>query len=321
MTEHHTEFRAVESFNQPLLIVGLEQNLKDWITWSLLRIGAWVNVTTGNAKTKGGANVSVLKQVPDPSYTNKTVFQSQRKDWIYESGINYVSPTGGTFNPLTAKVYVNDVEVTTSTSGKEHHINYPLGRVIFDSPQTQTVKAQYSYRSVQVYTYDETNWSMEVNYDTENSTNQWLQTSINSGDYSLSSTNRMQLPAIVIESVAQGTSEPFELGTLVARNKQDVIFHVLAEDRFTRNNLADILRLQKGKTIVLYDMYKVHSLNYFPLDERGMLVNSLQYPDIVNNRDLIFRHAIIDDISITNIETKTPNLHWAVIRASIEIIY
>lgn len=317
MTEHHTQFRAVTSFNQPLIISSLEQNLKDWIAWSTLKIGGWVNVTTGNNKFKGGSDASTLQKVNDPSYTNKTVFQSQRKDWVYESGVNYSPPGGGTFNPLPVKVYSNNVEVTTGS----YYINYPEGRVIFNSPQNGTIKAQYSYRSLQVYTADETNFTMEVNYSTQASPDQWL-FNIGSGDFSVSSTNRIQLPAVVIQSSAEGSSSPFELGTLVGVNKQDILLHILSEDRMTRNNIADIFRFEQGKTIILYDLYKVYAGGYLPLDSRGMVVNNPPlYPDIVNNPDLVFRHATIDTVRITNIDTKTPNLHWAIVRLTLEVIY
>ena len=314
----HTQFRAVTSFNQPLIISSLEHNLKDWISWSMLKIGGWVNVTTGNSKLVGGNSASTLQKVSDPSYTNNTVFQSPRKDWVYESGVNYASPTGGTFNPLPVKVYSNNVEITGTGS---YYINYPEGRVIFSTPQNGTIKAQYSYRAVQVYTYDEANWTMEVNYESQASPDQWS-LNLGSGDYSISSTSRMQLPAIVVQPVSRGSSSPFELGTLCAYNRQDVLFHILTENRMTRNNLADVFRFQKGKDIILYDLYKVYASGAFPLDYRGMVVNNPPfYPDIVNNSSLVFRQATIEDVSITNIETKTPNLHWAIVRATLEVIY
>lgn len=313
----HTEFRAVSSFNQPLIIATLEQNLKDWISWSMLRIGGWVNVTTGNSSVRG-LNAATLQKVNDPSYINKTVFQSPRKDWVYEtSGVNYVSPTGGNFNPLPVKVYSNNIEVSTGL----YYINYPEGRVIFNSPQNGTISAQYSYRSVQVYTENETNWTMEVNQDTQKLSEQW-NLNVGSGDFALSSTNRLQLPAIVIEPVSEGSSAPYELGTLAARNKQDILLHILTEDKTTRNNLCDIFRFQRGKSIHLYDLYKVYAGGYYPLDERGMKVNNPPlYPDLVNNTDLMFRQAFFDNIKITNINTKNPNLHWSVVRLTLEVIY
>lgn len=318
----NTEFRGASHFGEPLLINLLEHNLKSWIDWSLLRIGAWENVTTGTSGSYGGS-FSTLHAVNDKSYTSGTVFQGIRKDWLWESGVNYVSPTGGTFNPLPVQIYVSGSLVNTGTSGHTHYINYPLGRVIFDLPHNaNSIKAQYSFRSVQTYLADDINWWMEAQFDSFNpAENQWAQ-NITSGDYSLAGSNRAQLPAIVIEGVSQGDSSPYELGTLVGKNKQDILIHIIAEDRYTRNNLADIFRLQKDKVLILYNTYNVSIGGYLPLDERGMKVsNPIMYPEIVTTSNLVFRHAEIRNITITNVETHNNNLHWAVVRATLEIIY
>jgi len=317
MNEDYTEFRIRGHFNEPLIINELEQNLCSYLAWALLRIGAFSNVTTGVT------DFTTLHKVDDRSYSGNRVYQSIRKDWIWESGVNYLPPTGvTTYDPLPVQVYVNNSLKTTGDSGFEHYIDYPLGRVVFDAPQTGTIKAQYSYRQVQVSTSNDVNGWFEINYDSLTPDDiQWSQ-NLTSGDYSLSSTNRMQLPAIVVEAVAGRDARPFELGTLVSRNKQDVLFHVIAQDRYTRNNITDILSLQKDKTIILYDTDKVYDAGLFPLDERGMKVdNPTMYPNLVNNEATVFRQAIFDKISVSEVKTQHPNLHWAVIRSTLEVIY
>ena len=321
MNEDYTELRGFDHYGQPSLTNQLESNLKSYLDWSLLRKGAWQNVTTGTVSPFGGRPAD-LHEVNDRNYSADTVFQSIRKDWIWESGVNYSSPTGGAFNPLTVQVYLDNTAINTGTVGATHHINYTLGRVVFDSPQTATVKAKYSYRKVQVYLADDINWWFEVQYDTFNTADtQWSQ-NLASGDYSLASTNRIQLPAIVIEPLKTSSAKPYELGGLTKFNKQDVIFHVIAEDRYTRNNLADYLRLQEEKTIILYDTVAVANGGYFPLDERGMVVsNPIIYPDIVNNSSLFYNTARFYKINITDVKTDQPNLHWSVVRAQVEIIH
>lgn len=320
--EHFTLFRGVNHFNEPLIINEIEYGLKNFCDYAFLKIGAWENVTTGTLGVYGGS-LSQLHVVDDPNFTDNTVFQGIRKDWIWETGINYSSPTGGTFNPLSIQVYVSGTLVNTGTSGHTHHINYPLGRVVFDSPHsTGAIKAQYSYRAVQTYLADDLNWWFEIQYNTFNPIEkQWLQ-NLTSGDFSLSATNRIQLPAVVIECLSNRYAQPFELGTLVARNKQDVLFHVISQDRYTRNNMVDIFTLMQNKTIILGDTDTIYRNQAFPLDERGMkLNNALMYPDIVGNTNYVFRTAFIDNIVATDIKTDHPNLHWAIIRAKLEVIY
>lgn len=325
----NTEFRAVHHFGEPLLINLLEQNLKSWIDWAMLRIGGWEDVSiekNGFDYTQGQ-----LLLTNDYGFGNNSVFQGARKDWVFENNVNYTSPTGGTFNPLPVQVYVDTIPVTPTTTGHEYYIDYSRGRIIFQADhKNNAIYADHSYRAVQTYLYDEMNWWFEVQYDSANTqTDQWLEnfnnpvgTTSNTGDYGISSANRLQMPAIVIEGVANGNSRPFELGTLVGKNRQDILFHIISQDRSLRNNIADIFRLQKGKTIVLYDTYKIFTNNLFPLDSRGMLVNSpVMYPDIIKNNNVVFREATFIDINISNIKTDNPNLHWAIVRATLEVIY
>lgn len=318
--EPYTQFRAISHYGKPTITSELEVGLKSWFDWSFLKIGGWENVTTGSSGVYGG-NFSILHKVHDPQYSGNTVYQGIRSDWVYETGVNYVSTTG-THNPLTVQVYINNTGITTGTVGYQHYIDYPLGRVVFTSGVTQTVRAQYSMRAVHTYISNTLNWWFEVNYDSYNPADlQWSQ-NITSGDYSLAASNRIQLPAIVIEPVLRTSSVPFELGTLVNKNTQDVIMHVLAETKYERDNISDILRLQKDKTIVLYDSTLVKASGLYPLDYRGMLVNrNGMYPNIVSNTNLIFRHATFKNIDITEVKTQHPKLHWSVIRAQTEIFY
>lgn len=314
-------FRACSHYGKPHITAELEAGLKSWLDWSLLKIGAFNNITTGTQGSHGGS-LSTLHVVDDKSYSNNTVYQTIRKDIVYETGVNYASTTG-THNPLTAQVYVNGSPKTTGSSGFEHYIDYPNGRVIFNSSQAgKTVTAQYSTRAVQTYTADDQNWWFEVNYDSFNPADtQWAQ-NLTTGDYNLASTNRCQLPCIIIEPVSNTTSKPFELGTLANKNTQDVMFHVLAQTRYERNNIADILRLQKDKTIVIPDSTKIYASGLFPLDERGMLVNSnAMYPNITSNQDLIFRHATLVDTSISEVKTQNSKLYWSIVRVKVQIIY
>lgn len=316
-------FRAVSHYGKDSITNELEYGLKEWISWSMLKIGAWSNITTGTSGMYGG-NFSILHTVNDPSYNARTVYQGIRKDFIWETGVNYVSTTG-THNPLAVQIFANNTGITTGTVGFTHYIDYPNGRIIFNSGQSAniTFRAQYSTREVQTYLASDQDWWFEVNYDSWNPIGDaaWV-SNITSGDYALASTNRMQMPCIIIEpAVSHTTAAPFELGTLVGKQRQDVLFHILAEDRHTRNNITDILRLQKDKTIVLPDTTKIYASGLLPLNANGMLVNpNAVYPNIVGNTDLIFRHAIIVNTSVSEVKTEHPKLHWAICRATFEIL-
>lgn len=318
----YQHFRGVSHYGKNHLTNELEYGLKEWISWSFLKIGAWSNVTTGTSGVYGG-NFSVLHKVHDSNYTDGTVYQAIRKDFIWETGINYISNTG-THNPLSIQIYANNTGITTGTAGFFHYIDYPNGRVVFNTVQSSNIvfRAQYSIRAIQTYLSAEQNWWYEVNYNSFNTADlQWMQ-NLTSGDYALAGSNRIQLPAVIIESTSRSNALPFELGTLTTKNYQDVLLHILSENCYERNNIADIFRLQKDKIIVLPDISKIYSSGLFPLDERGMVVNNpVMYPNIVGNQDLIFRHARLSNTSLTDVKTNHPQLHWSIIRATFEIIY
>lgn len=316
-----SQFRAVEHFGKSHITNELELGLKQFCDWSFLKIGAYANVSTGTSGVYGGS-FSRLQVVNDPNYSGNTLYQGIRSNWIYETGVNYVYNTG-TYNPYTVQVYVNGSGITTGTVGYTHYIDYPLGRVVFDSAQTnKIIRAQYAFRAVNTYLSSDKNWWYEVSFDSYNPADlQWAQ-NLTSGDFAVASSNRVQLPAIIIESTARSNSSPLELGTLVNKNQLDVLCHVMAETREERNNIVDILRLQKDKTIVLPDSTKLYTSGLLPLDERGMVVNNpVMYPEIIGNQDLIFRHARFVNTSITDVKTQHPKLHWSVVRLTMEIIF
>ena len=321
MPDDFLKFRSVQHFNEPLIANELENGLKAWTDHAFLKIGGFVNVTIPTSGIYGN-NFHVLHEVDDPSYGDSTIFQSIKKDWVYETGVSYTNYTGGTSYPLPVKVYVDGNLKNTGDSGFEHHINYSHGCVVFNSNQSEEITCQYSYRSVQVYTSSEMdiNGWMEINTDSFNPANiQWAQ-NLTSGDYSTYSSNRAQLPCIIIETAGKKGGTPFELGTLASRNKYDLLFHVISQDRYTRNNIVDILSLQENKTIILYDSDLVFDAGLLPLDERGMKVNNNTYPDLLGSQ-YVFRTAYFEKISVSEVKTSNPNLHFSIVRAVIEVIY
>lgn len=404
-------FRDVEHYGNPSLIDNIEVSLKHYFDWALLEIGAWQQVQTTTSGTYGG-NFATLHDTFTRGRGSNTEYQSIRKDWVYETGVNYNSPkldidtitysadqeyayinlksyenayfssgdqivvqsatryngsynvysgglatimidntpgaavsgvdslgafdtgaaffaeyssgilaTGGTingvYNPLLPTIYVNGIENTDNT------INYPHGKVVFDSALNNgdVVTATYSFRNVQTYISDQTPWIYELQYDTMDPSDlQWTQ-NLDSGNFSPNSSKRVQLPAILIETVNNGTSTPFQLGSLTARLKQDIICHVVSQNKFERNNITDILRKLHDKTIWLYDQYELGKRNYNSLNYDGSVnSNGLVYKDIVQNNDLRWRKAYFDSVNISAVETKTPNLHMSKVRFTIEVI-
>lgn len=313
-----TKFATVTQVGNTLLSSELESNLKSFIDWGMLGIGGWFNVEIPTSGAWGGT-FDQMRVVDDPSYTAGQVWETPRKDWVWESATEY---DGGT--PISISgVYVNSVLKGTGDAVYGHHYNYPLGRVVFDNAisTTSTVQIEYSYRNVQVYIADQAPWWDELQYNSmrvdDSTFNQ-----ISSGNWSILANHRVQMPAVVVEIVPRRTYQPYELGTTSNFVTQDVLFHVVAESRWWRNQLIDILATQKDKTLMLYDSDKIAESGAFPLDYRGSVVNSgNNYSGIVNNTAYQYTTARITKMGITEMDSYNSRLYEGTVRASFEVIF
>ena len=198
----------------------------------------------------------------------------------------------------------------------------PSGRDVFDNPisTSDNVQLEYSYRNVQVYIADQAPWWDELQYNSMRVDDATF-AEIGSGNWGILSNHRVQMPAIVVEAVPRRTFTPYELGSISQVIKQDVIFHVVAESRWWRNQLIDVISLQQDKTLQLYDTDKIAEANVFPLDFRGMVVSTTStYDALVNDEAYKFRTARVLNINITEMESYNINLHEGSVRASLELI-
>ena len=236
-----TTFQHVSQVGDTLLNCELESNLKSYLDWGMLGIGGWFNV---NIPTSGawGGTFDQLRVVDDPSYTLGQVWESARKDWVWETGVAY---TGGSPIDISG-VYVNSTLKGTGDATYGHHYNYPLGRVVFDTaiPTTSTIQLEYSYRNVQTYIADQAPWWDELQYNSMRVDDTTF-SQISSGNWSILANHRVQMPAVVIEVVPRRTFQPYELGSSANFVTQDVLFHIVAESRWWRNQLVDIISIQK----------------------------------------------------------------------------
>jgi hypothetical protein len=142
---------------------------------------------------------------------------------------------------------------------------------------------------------------------------------IGSGNWGILSNHRVQLPAIVVEAVPRRTFTPYEMGAVSQFVYQDVLFHIIADTRWWRNNLVDIVSLQKDTTIMMYDNNTVAQSGAYPLDYRGMLVDSSKtYPCLVDNykyKSMRFFNCIV-----TEMQTINSRLYQGTVRATFELV-
>jgi len=308
-----TKFKGINNISQDLLLNILEANFKMYLDWAFLNIGAWFDVSANQNTIYGVNRHSKLLPVEDPAYANGRVWQGIRKDWVWETGINYnnTSPLG-----------ISNISVNSNTITKNGNfiINYPLGRIIFNTPQSLTsdIQLSYSYRFIQVHRSSESPWFNILQFSSFNTSNNDIQLT-DEGEWAIGGQHRIQLPCIVIEPVSRSRSRPYEIGNNLLWLEQDIAFYVLAENKNDRNKLLDILRLQQDVTLQLFDTNLIAQNDNYPLTYDGDIKNNpLMYPDIIQTYP--WRKCFIKNISLFEIDSPNPNLHQGMVRATLEVI-
>ena len=315
--EPYTKFNKVSHIGNTLLSSEIENNMKWFLDWAFLGIGGWSNVTMPTSGAFGGT-FDTLRLVNDPSYSNGQVWEGARKDWVWETGSSYEG-----HDPIQISgVYVNGVLKGTGDATYGHHYNYPLGRVVFDNPisTSDTVKVEYSYRNVQVYVADEAPWWDELQYNSLRVDDAYY-SSTGSGSWGILANHRVQMPAIVLETVPRRRFKPYQLGDTSQFVQQDIVFHIVGENRWWRNQLVDILSYQIDSQLWLFKTDTLIGSGAYPLDYRGMKVSSpLNYDDVVNTPQYRYLLARMTNMSITEMESYDARLHEGTVRATLEVV-
>ena len=312
----YKRFKGVSHIGNDHVSNILETNLKMFLETGFLGVGGWQDVDIPSSGAYGG-DFSTLRLVDDDLYTDGQVWESVRKDWVYETGVEYVDTTGGTHTANT--VGVPEIDGVPATG--DYTVCYPLGRIIFDDPvdTSATIKIQHAFRNVQVYRADDAPWWNEIQAGSYRVDNSHMEQT-GSGAWSILSNNRVQLPCVVLEVVPRGLSRGYQLGGTL-EVQRDVLFHIVAETRSMRNNLMDFIAHQTHKSIWLLDTNIVAEAEKFPLDFRGDLAPSgMEYGDLVDTEGYRYRQCFMENAVISEVESLDPNLYEATVRTSMQVI-
>lgn len=310
----YTVFKGVSNISNDFLLNNLESNFKDYLNWAFLNIGGWFDVNMPSSGIYGGHPHSTLIRVSDRSYDDNTVYQTIRKEIVWESGVDFNDAS-----PIDVSgVYVNNVFVPIESG--IYHINYPLGQVVFEDPlnNNDTVKMNYSYRYVQVARSIDSEWFDRLQFATFDTNNPDI-TRYDDGTWNIFGSNRIQMPCIIVESVAKRTNIPFEIGNDNQLIRQDIVLHILAENKQDRNKLLDILGLQQDGVIILYNTQLISQNEQYPLDINGSpITGALNYPDLVLAYP--WRKCWIKNVNLFEKDNITPGLYEGTARFTVEII-
>lgn len=309
--------RGITNFGDATVINQVRENLISMFDYGLLEKGAYINVEIPTTGTYGG-NDHQLRLVNDPRYNAGQVWQSFRSNWVWESGLGALTSTDNAY-PGVSGVYVNNTFYPRSTTGAyAHHINHPLGRVIFDTAidTDSTVTCEYSYKYINVTRADGLEWFKQIQTKSERSDNTNFIN--NSGEWGILGDNRLQLPTIGVELVNSRKMAPHALGG-GQRIYTDYLFHCVAEDAYTRDSLMDIVSFQNDKSIKSYDLNAIAANDAFPLDYRGVPVSgALLYDDIINTYE--GRHIRLLNIAADSVYSMSPDIHIGTMKLTTEMI-
>ncbi len=273
----NTALKGVNNVGDSLLSDQLESNLVSFFQWATLGVGGFFNVNIPASGAYGGSQHR-LRRSEDPNYSAGQVWEGFRREWVWESGVENV------YQPIRVSgVYVGgNFHSISETGAYAHTIDYPNGRVIFDSPisRSSTVTAEYSYRMHSWSTAD-VPWFREIQVNSQRVDDfQFLQTG--SGAWSTMGQSRIQLPAVVVEATPKVTGFGKQMGSFLRTTRQEVKLHVIAETRPDMKWLHDAIGYQVEKTILTYDKNAVLTANRMPLDADGSpQVSGLMYPDMI----------------------------------------
>ena len=280
--------RGFNSVFDSTLNNDIQDGLIEYFDWALLEKGNYFNSDLAEL-APNGYDYSKLRMSSNDQYNSGQIWEGFRKNWIWQSGISYSpAPLVGTDNenPGISGVYVDNAFYPSTTTGAyKHYVDYFNGRVIFNTaiPSGSKVQVEHSYKHINVVYANNVPWLKEIQTKTLQPTSSFFD--IDKGTWNIPPESRLQLPAIAIEIVPQRNFKGFQLG-----GGQwvftDVLFHCLAEDEVTRNQLVDIISLQNNKSLYLFDSNTINGSGDFPLDYRGVPVPSaLRYPDLVSKHN------------------------------------
>lgn len=311
-----TRFKGVTNLGLPLETDQLESNVASFFQWGALGVGAFSNVNISSVAPYGGRR-DRLRLSSDPNFDNGQVWEGYRKDWVWERDVEY------DYQPIAISgVYVNGDFVPSSATGAyEHHVDYPNGRVVFENPipTGSVVTCEYSYRNIQVATAD-VPWFKLLQQNSFR-VDEEFQSATDSGEWSVLPQNRMQLPALVIEATPHFSRRGKQIGGGEICT-QEVLIHVLAENRTDMKKWVDICANQFQHRVSMFDCGAVAEANAYPLLADGSLASGAKmYPELVSsNADggYFLRQLWFKDIRGVGSYESHGSLWFASVRATVE---
>lgn len=316
------KLNGVQNYSDPQISKSIEWSLYRFFDYGFLNIGALVNIQfpisgVNNFPSGIGGHSApgyTLRRVDDVRYAAGRVWEGFRNNWVHEN------LTGVPIEPIQfSGIYINNVFYPTGTTGPyAYKVNYPEGRIIFDSPiqLNSSIRCEYAYKLVK-FDFTDQQWFKHVQFDSQNADNKPF--AVSSGFLLVNPQNKIQLPAVIIGSAPNVMLRPYEMGNLSRIHNQDVDFHILAETDFDRKQIHDIIINQFQKSVYTLNYKNMSASGVFPLGRDGDINPSgLNYKQLMESDAFLGPKMYLENIRSREIASSPP-LFRAVVRATITI--
>lgn len=297
----YTKLKGVLNSQRSSTTNLLLDNFLSFYDWGFLDAGGYYNIDISNTRK------SRLRPVNLPIYTDGTVWQTGRKNWVWETGISVGAPINRT-HP-----HINGSEQPTG-----YVADYVNGRIHFSSPlpSGSVVTMGYSYKWLEVVPAHDVPFFREIqNFSNEVDSPQFINDEF--GSWAQFGETRVQLPALAIEVVPPNSFKPYALGG-GQWGHHTIVFYIITENRWECSNIMDSILFQNDRVIYLYDTNLIAQNNAFPLDSKNTpKQNALMYPQLVD--DFRYKDCYIFNSRAGNIARFNNNLHIGNVSCSAEV--
>jgi hypothetical protein len=323
--EQYKHLNAIANTQDANLSNTLLENFISFYDWGFTDLGAFYNIEIPQSGIYGGDRHK-LRVIDDPNYTDGQAWEAYRSNWVWETGVlNSEQPI------RISGVFVGGTFRATGNVEQPYHINYPDGRVVFDTAiSTSTeVKLEYAHKWVNVIPAEGVPWFRQIQQGSFRSDNGTF-TQFGSGDWAQLGQTRVQLPTIAVEIDPTKSLQGAQLGGGQLINS-DIVFYVITETHWECSNLMDQIAYQNDRNIWLFDTNKIAISGVYPFNYRGELnehaLPSGLYPQLVDDApnpddasyNFRYRKCFIGDTRAQSITEVSPELYMGTVRCSTQV--
>jgi hypothetical protein len=311
----HTRLNSIDNAQDATISNILLDNFINFYDWGFVDRGSFYSINIPQSGIYGGDRHK-LRVADDPNYTDGKIWEAYRQNWVWESGI-----TGTTQQPIDVSgVFIDGDFYATGNVTNPFYVDYPNGRVVFDSAisTTSDVQVEFSHKWVQVVPAEGISWFRQIQQRSFRNESDFQVS--NSGGWANLGQTRVQLPALAIEVIPPRSLEGYQLGGGQWVNNE-IVFYAITENHWECANIMDTVLYQNDKTIHLFDPTRVGMSGVSPFNYRNELrenaIPSGLYPNLVDN--FFWRRCWINNSRANDITQLSPDLYIGSVRCSTQV--